>query len=325
METTAPATVSSKTTPKDFFLWAGALIALYGSITSFIALLFEYINAAFPDPLAYYGDPYSGATRFSMAALIVLVPTTIVLLRIIRGTIQKDEGKANIWVRRWALVLTIFIAVITVLIDLITLINTFLGGEISERFILKVAVVLLVAVGVFLHFLADIKGYWIGNAGKANSVGIGVAILALVAIISGFFIIGTPGTVRELRYDAERVSDLQNVQWQLVSYWQQKQELPETLDELVDPLSGWSMPLDPETGSGYSYEKTGATSFTLCAKFNQPTPDTKGQGSYPARDIAVSYPGGAGIDENWQHGASETCFERTIDPDRYPPFEKPLR
>lgn len=325
METTAPATVSSKTTPKDFFLWAGALIALYGSITSFIALLFEYINSAFPDPLAYYGDPYSGAARFSMAALIVLVPTTIVLLRIIRGTIQKDEGKANIWVRRWALVLTIFIAVITVLVDLITLINTFLGGEISERFILKVAVVLLVAGGVFLHFLADLKGYWIENGPKANMVGIGVAVLALVAIVSGFFIIGTPGAVRDLRYDAQRVSDLQTTQWQIVSYWQQKQELPDTLGEIADPLSGWVIPVDPETGASYSYEKTGTTSFTLCAEFGEPTPDTAGKGSYPATDMAVSYPGGGGIDENWQHDAGETCFERTIDPERYPPFDKPLR
>jgi hypothetical protein len=57
--------------------------------------------------------------------------------------------------------LTLFIAALTGLIDLITLINTFLGGEITTRFGLKVAIVLLIAIGVFLHFLADLKGYWI--------------------------------------------------------------------------------------------------------------------------------------------------------------------
>jgi hypothetical protein len=32
-----------------------------------------------------------------------------------------------------------------------------------------------------------------------------------------------------------------------------------------------------------------------------------------------------GIDENWQHEAGATCFTRTIDPERYPVFEKPLQ
>ena len=30
----------SKTTPRDFFLWAGLVLSLYGSIISLVALLF---------------------------------------------------------------------------------------------------------------------------------------------------------------------------------------------------------------------------------------------------------------------------------------------
>src|SRR4029077_5474016 len=57
-----------KVTPKDFFLWAGAMIALYSSVFAFIALLFQYINYAYPDPLAYsYVDPFSGGIRIAMA------------------------------------------------------------------------------------------------------------------------------------------------------------------------------------------------------------------------------------------------------------------
>lgn len=317
-------TPASKTTPKDFFLWAGAVIALYGSVISFIALLFEYINYVFPDPLAYYGDPFGGAVRAAMAGVIVLVPTLLVLLRIIRKDIIEDKGKAAIWARRWALVLTIFLAIVTILIDLITLVTTFLGGEISVRFGLKVAVVLLVAAGVYLHFLADLKGYWIKHPKRANMVGIGVGALALVAVVSGFFIIGTPGQVRQLRYDEQKVSDLQGIQYQVVNFYQQKRTLPADLSELNDPLSGYVLPVDPETGAAYRYERTSDSSFSLCAAFNQPTPDTRGQGSYPSRDIA--YTGaGMGMDENWQHQEGETCFARTIDPERYPFFEKPLR
>lgn len=323
MENTPVAAPSaSKTTPRDFFLWAGAVIALYGSVISLIALLFEYVNTAFPDPLAYYGDPYGGAVRAAMAGVLVLVPTTLVLLRIIRKSIVKEPGKAEVWVRRWALVLTIFIAVAVILIDLITLITTFLGGELSVRFGLKVAIVLLVALGVFMHFLADLKGYWIQNAKKANLVGVGVGVLALASVIAGFFIIGTPGEIRMLRYDEQKVSDLQSIQYQVVNYYQQKGELPEDLTYLNDPISSFMTPKDPQSGDAYRYAATGALSFELCASFNEPTPDTKGQGSYPSHDMG--YPS-IGIDENWQHEEGEACFARTIDPERYPQFEKPLR
>lgn len=323
METTpARPPASSKTTPRDFFLWAGAVIALYGSVISLITLLFEYVNRVFPDQLAYYGDPYAGGIRAAMAGVIVLVPTAIILLRIIRKSIALEPGKAEIWARRWALVLTIFIAVAVILIDLITLITTFLGGELSIRFGLKVAIVLLVALGVFMHFLADLKGYWAANNAKANMVGIAVGMLALLSVVAGFFIIGTPGEIRMLRYDEQKVNDLQSIQYQVVNYYQQKGTLPEDLTYLDDPLSSYMTPADPQSGEGYRYAVTAPLSFELCASFNEPTPDLSGQGGYPSRDMA--YPS-MGIDENWQHEEGDTCFTRTIDPERYPLFEKPIR
>jgi uncharacterized membrane protein len=319
MEHTAPAK-HSKTTPRDFFLWAGAVIALYGTVISLVTLLFEYVNMTFPDSQAYYGDVYGGAVRAAMAGVIVLVPTLLILLRIIRKIIAEEKGKAEIWVRRWALVLTIFIAIVVVLIDLITLVTTFLGGELSVRFGLKTLVVLLIASGVFMHFLADLKGYWIANRTKANLVGIAVGVLSLVAVVSGFFIIGTPGEIRMLRYDEQKVSDLQSIQYQLVNYYQQKGELPTQLSDLDDPISSFMTPSDPQTEQEYWYVVTGPLAFELCASFNEPTRDMTGKGGYPAREM--SYPS-MGLNENWQHEAGETCFARTIDPERYPLFEKP--
>lgn len=308
----------AKTTPKDFFLWAGAVIALYGSVLSLIALLFEYINRAFPDPLAYAGDPYGGAVRAAMAGVIVLMPTTLILLHLIRKTILEHPGKEHIWVRRWALVLTVFIAVAVMLVDLITLITTFLGGDLSARFGLKVLVVLLVAAFVFMHFLADLKGYWLKNAKKAGLISSAVLAMALVTVVAGFFTIGTPGEIRKLRYDEQKVSDLQTIQYQVVNFYQQKGALPETLAQLDDPLSGFATPTDPQSGSAYAYRTTAPLSFELCAAFNAPTPDTAGTGAY-SRDLA--YPP-AGMDETWLHQDGETCFARTIDPERYPQFGK---
>lgn len=310
-----------RVTPKDFFLWVGAMAALYASVVSFITLLFEYINYVFPDSLQHYVDPYSGSIRFAIASLIVLFPVFLILMRVIRRDIARDPSRVEIWVRRWVLFLTLFVAGITLVIDLIVLINTFLGGELTARFVLKVAVVFLVVGGVFLHFLSDLWGYWNRNPARAKLVGYGAALAIVVAIISGFFIMGTPGEQRALRFDEQRVGDLQGIQWQTVNYYQQKGSLPANLEALADPIGGYIPPRDPETGEPYEYRRLGgALGFELCATFS-----TSGRGDRLERSrVPVPIDGGEELD-TWQHEAGRVCFERTIDPERYPLFGKPVR
>lgn len=309
-------------TPKDFFLWAGAMAALYVSVVSFLILLFEYIDRSFPDPVTnMYVDPYSGAIRFAMASIIVLVPLTVVLLRLIRKDIEANPEKKQLWVRRWALVLTLFIAGATIAIDLITLINTFLGGEISIRFGLKVAVVLLVSAAGFMHFYADLKGYWQRHPGRAQTVGGAFIALAFLAIASGFFIIGSPTDIRLMRLDAQKEGDLNNIQWQVVNFYQTKETLPADLSELNDPLSGQVVPKDPQTGEAYEYERTSDSSFNLCAVFNREGVQNSYYRPYMYSEPAISSVSDPSMKETWQHGVGRTCFSRTIDPERYPPFK----
>ncbi len=306
-----------KATPKDFFLWAGAMLALYAGVVAFIALIFDYINYTFPNSLSYYGDPYASAA-YEMAALIVLAPVFLILMRAIRRDIARDSSRQDIWVRRWALYLTVFVAGATIVIDLITLIYTFLSGEdLTTRFLLKVLVVLLVAGAGFLHFYSDIKGYWAREPQKAKMVNWGVAVVVLATIISGFFIIGTPGDARGYRLDEQKVSDLQTIQWQLVNFWQQKEVLPASLSELNDPISGFMLPVDPETGEPYRYERTSNASFRLCATFN--AEDRYIEPTYN-RPITAIPQGEKYSGDTWEHTAGEVCFDRTIDPERYPPY-----
>ncbi|MEK7068599.1 MAG: DUF5671 domain-containing protein [Patescibacteria group bacterium] len=308
-----------RTTPKDFFLWVGAMISLYAGVVAFIALIFDYINYAFPDPLAYFYDPYTSAA-YEMAALIVLAPVFLVLMRLIRRDIARDPSRGEIFVRRWALFLTVFVAGATIVIDLITLIYTFLSGEdLSVRFLLKVLVVLLVAGAGFLHFLADIRGYWTREPKYAASINWGVAALIVASIAAGFFIIGTPGDARGYRMDEQKVSDLQSIQWQLVNFWQQKETLPADLAELNDPISGFRVPADPQTGGAYVYGRTSTSSFKLCATFNAKNRFVDTRYTEPVMAIPAGVKNGG---DTWEHGPGETCFARTIDPERYPPYSK---
>jgi len=313
-----------KVTPKDFVLWFGAMASLYAGVVAFITLVFEYINKAYPNPVSgsYYVDPYSSSISYETAALIVLTPVFLVLMRFIRRDIASDSSRNDIWVRRWALFLTLFLAGATIVVDLIVLLNTYLQGEdLTVGFLLKVLTVLLVAGLGFMHFMADLWGYWEREQARARMVNWGVGALVLVTIIAGFFIIGTPQQIRVQKQDAIRVQDLQNIQWQVVNYWQQKEKLPATLAELNDPIANNIIPVDPQTNEAYGYSSTGALSFKLCATFAAEGGQNGMHGrSYPVP--AEPKGGGTDIQDNWQHAAGEVCFDRTIDPERYPPYPK---
>lgn len=312
----APATPGPKgtSTPRDFFLWVGAVIALYASITAVLVLIFEYVNIAYPDPLYSWYSAYNDSIRFGMATLIVMVPTAVVLLRTIRGGISEDPSKATIRIRRWAIALTLFLAASTVVVDLITTINMFLSGELTTRFVLKAGAVLLVAGGVFLHFLADSKGYWAQNPRKADYVGVGFVVAAALTIFAGFAIAGTPSEMRQERLDQQRVEDLRNIQYQIVEYWRTREELPASLGDLNDPLSGYDQAVDPETRLPYEYEMIGTTSFRLCAEF-----------AAPSSAHSPAYSRIPDMNSAFEHEAGPTCFERTIDPEAYPPYPKTIR
>lgn len=311
-----------KITAKDFFLWAGAIVAFYWSVIAFIFLIFDYIDYVFPNVLGYYpADPYQSGISYEMASIIVMFPLYLFLARLIRRDAARDSSRKEIWIRRWALILTLFVAGAAIAGDLIALLTTFLSGEeLTTAFLLKALVILLVAAGVFMHFIADMNGYWDVFPLRRRYVGVVAGVLAVVAIVSGFFIVGTPAEARLARFDAEKVSDLQNIQSQVTSYYQAKQKLPATLDDINTSLSYGPLPVDRQTGEPYGYEKVGALSFKLCATFNAESRTVQGAYLTEMEPRAVPVGGKAGAQDNWQHGAGQVCFERTIDPSFYPPL-----
>lgn len=304
-------------------MWAGAIITFYWSVIAFILLTFDYINYTFPNALSYYpADPYQSGISYEMASIIVLLPLYMLLMWLIHKDVTRDPSRNEIWVRRWALILTLFVAGIAMAVDLITLLTTFLNGEaLTAAFLLKVLIIFLVAAGVFMHFIADLKGYWDAFPGRRNMVRIVVAVLAAATIIAGFFIVGTPAQARLARFDAQKVNDLQNIQSQVISYYQAKQKLPVAITDLNNSLNYGPVPVDPETLAPYVYQATGTLSFKLCAVFNA---TSRGNQS-PLETQAVA-PTQVGVkseirQDNWQHGAGQVCFDRTIDPSFYPPLK----
>ncbi|MFQ5661801.1 MAG: DUF5671 domain-containing protein [Candidatus Paceibacteria bacterium] len=304
----------AKMTPKDFFLYFAAMAALYVSAFSLLALLFEYINVLFPDQLEIVHGQFNTAIRFSIASLIIIFPTYLVLTKVLNRDLRRNPEKKSLWIRKWLIYLTLFVAGVTIIIVLIRLVNEFLGGEITTQFALKMLSILIVTGAVFGYYLYDLKGKWEREAAKAKMIGWVTAFVVLAAVISGFFIIGTPADQRLLRFDREKINDLQSIQWQIVNFWQNKERLPESLLELEDPISSFMVPTDKQTDEEYKYRSISGLTFELCAEFNKESTGSLNE------NIRVAKPfGGPNIeDSNWAHGEGEVCFERTIDPDLYP-------
>lgn len=149
-----------KTSPKDFFLHLLAIIALYFSAGSFITLIFQYINVIFPDALvsgAYYLRSAYSAIRWSISSLIVSFPIYIFTSWFLEKDYERAPEKRNLRVRRWLVYFTIFAAALIIAGDIVVLVYSFLGGELTVRFVLKSFAVLAVAAAVFGYYFYDIR------------------------------------------------------------------------------------------------------------------------------------------------------------------------
>lgn len=322
-----------KLRPYFFFITLGVLIALITSVSAFLNLVFATLNHVFPDVLTdsyrsgYYSYAFDGI-RNALAIVIIFFPIYLILENRWYKAAKQVLSHADEVLQRWALYVILFLASLTVLIDLVVLVQYFVSGEITARFILKVAAVLIVAGIVGWYYVrrlhSDLTKQYVNGVAALG------ALIVLGTIVWAFTVIGGPGSQRTLRLDQRRLEDLQSIQWSVINYWQQTETLPADLSALATPLSGYTVPRDPEFGQGkvYEYRVVEAKTFELCATFAAPLPEgwiPNGGTSYMMNDMAVTEPAralGAVQNDSWAHDAGRTCFQRTIDPAFYPPFKK---
>ena len=298
-----------KATPRDVFLHLLSVGTLYVSAVSLIALLFQYVNRFIPDPLAYdYG--ITDALRRSIATIIIVFPVYALTAWYFNKEGERQPERREIKIRKWLVYLTLFISAVTVIVDLVTLVYKFLGGELSPRFVFKVIAVLMVAAGVFWYYLWDLRRPAGAVAVQTKLVLRGIVGLIVAVIIGGFFLVGSPANQRMVKFDQQRINDLQIIQQEVINYWQQKEKLPQNLNELANDISGFRAPKDPETQGEYEYAVKSSLTFELCAEFK--TSSRQGQKmSEPVRQYADPY------QQNWDHEQGHGCFSRTIDPELY--------
>lgn len=308
-------TVAKRNTPRDLFLHLLGIVTLYWSSISFITLVWQYINYFYPDALNYYPLSFSGSMRFAISSLIIVFPVFLLTSWYLNKIYSKESQVRESKIRKWLIYLTLFIASLVIIGDLIAVINSFLGGEITTRFILKALSILVVAGIIFAYYLDDVRKESPTKLAKPFAIITGLVVG--VSIICAFFIVGSPKLAREIQFDQQRVYNLQTIQSEVLRYYQAKEKLPVSLTDLNDPLGGYMVSTDPETDEslGYNIVDAEMLSFELCANFKHASQENIN--TYATPDYGYK-----GLDNNWEHPAGTFCFQRTIDPAFYPPLNK---
>ncbi len=270
---------------REAFLHLTAFASLYMAVISLIILFFTYLNLLFPDPaLERFTDPsqYFGTIHWSLASVIITFPLFLWISRLLLREIRHTPERASSLVRRWLTYLTLFVAALAVIGDLITLLFNLLQGEVSIRFLLKVFVVLLLAGLTFSYYFLSLHAAADKPATRARRFHSAFAATATgvvaVALAWGFAVTGSPIVARQRQFDERKVEDLraisneiQNIVYEGEPWTPErtpKHPVPATLEEARQQARYQQISIrDPQTGAPYEYRVTDDTHYQLCADF----------------------------------------------------------
>ena len=293
-------------TAKHFVLQLGSLISLYISLGFLISLLFGLINSIFPDPTDQYYQIQSTTEgiRLAIAMLVVFFPAYLVLTRLTNKLRRKETTGEFLPLTKWLIYLSILVGTLILLSDIVIVLWTFLSGEITARFILK-AVAVLGVVGLALYYyILDVRGYWVKHESKSVMIGYGVLTAVFVTVAFGFGNIETPSQVREMKLDAQQITDLQTIQWRVQDAIIQSSSTVPT--DLKVVFGEFPAPTAPDNREAYSYAKTDK-GFELCATFARDSiPNQFDRPIMSDKSMPIVNA------EDWQHKAGRYCFKRLV-------------
>ncbi len=290
---------------------------LLGMVTAALGTLyFQVVNNYFPDKLTdvnnYYGsyayERVVDAIYYAIAALIVAYPAYYLVIRLWFRRFREDEAKTESKLTKWLTYLVLLIASVTIVGDLVSILTTFLRGELTMRFFLKAFIILAIAGMIFgFYFLERKKVQYRQDIPRRTFQLFGYSLTGIVVcgIALGFLVAGSPNEARMRGFDAQRASALSNIATCIHSYVNEFDRLPGALSDL-DRSSEYrymycSSEKDPDTGVPYEYRVVKPLTPTgnvlegeveLCAVFSLAS-DEDGL-AYRSRSDAKWYTHGAG-------------------------------
>jgi hypothetical protein len=328
--------------PREFITYLGYTISYLVVAISFIIFSFSFVNILLPEIGSYtglgYGTVFGSLGVFTTSVLVFLAMVYVILCLVGDKKTHPDSKP-----RMWILQIGMFIGFVVLAITMATLIKYFFSGEITIRFLIKTALVLLVGIDAVLFFRHESAKTVDTPKWISLGASIGATIVMITGIVATFVCLGTPNIARAIRYDQQRTNDLQSLQSTITNWYQSHGALPETLATLKKQ-DYYQEPRDPEylKGNVYTYQVIDAKKlqYQVCADFTLASDNKfvirKDRAEFASgRSMApmpVAYDetqagivSETSLENQWDHSAGKHCFDRVIDTKLYPVYNNEVK
>lgn len=278
-----------KNNAKYAFYYLLSLVALVFVAISVGLIAFGIINKTIADALALEGySNFNNQFKFAISALFIAAPIFYFISNLIDRGLKKQELDQDSGIRRWLTYFILFVSSLIILGVLIGVINNFLSGELTTRFVLKALAVFIIAATTFSFYFYDIKREDATKPDKVIRIFFFASIaLVLAAFVAAWFFVESPREARSRRLDQILINNIYSLESVVNSYYERYGALPESLADLQDDqfYLNASALVDPETGVAIVYNRLDAERFEFCADFRTSSFDNS---HYPSRQMMGS-------------------------------------
>ncbi|NIM48616.1 MAG: hypothetical protein GTN62_02770 [Gemmatimonadales bacterium] len=143
------------TDAREAFLYGLLFLALALSAYHLGMLIFGFIENAFP--LTESEASLRESTRWPISVLVVALPVYFYVSRLVNRELRLDPSKRASKSRSQMTYFTLFVCASVVIGILAGLVYSFLGGELTIRFVLKSLTAAAIAAGIFGYYLRDLR------------------------------------------------------------------------------------------------------------------------------------------------------------------------
>ena len=206
--------ITMKTKALDVFIYLGIGISLVTSVTNILQVLFTAIDRKFVDLLSAtsYIDPSGSDVRFAISTLVVMYPIYVGLSWYTSVDIKKFLYKQDLPVRKILIYCTLFVTILTLIGTLVSIIYTYLGGELSVRVAYKALAIFITALSLFSYYFYTLRRNYAEPTALPATVTVLASLVVIGAVVWSISIIGTPAQMRAKKIDNTRLSDISRIQ-----------------------------------------------------------------------------------------------------------------
>jgi len=302
--------MNNKHNAKYAFYYLLSLVALAFTAISVGMIVFSIINKTIADVLNNTGGNFDSQLKFAISALFIAAPIFYLITNLIRRGFHRGELDKDSGIRRWLTYFIILVSSLIVLGVFISVINIFLGGELTGRFVLKALTVFVISGAVFAFYFYDIKKDEPAKADKVVNIFFWSSVaLVAAAFVAAWFFVESPQVARARLLDQALTNNIYSVESAVNTYYDRYKKLPATLDAVHNDQNVYIDPaalIDPETKAPIIYNRLSDKDFELCATFRQDSATDNGTKTastiYP-----VAYSG-----DNKNHHAGYQCLKGNL-------------